>query len=55
VDLVQTPLQRRGGIGTLTVHLASHSLTMPYVRMGDAQQLRDLALYHAESSRERWF
>jgi putative membrane protein len=55
VDLQQTPLQRRAGVSTLTVHLASHSLTMPYLRMTDAERLRDLALQAAESSRERWF
>jgi putative membrane protein len=55
VDIRQTPVQHRRGIAHLTIHLASHSLTVPYVRIEDAGQLRDLALYAAESSHERWY
>ncbi len=55
VDVVQTPSQRRRGLAHLTVHLASHSLTMPWMRAEDAERLRDLALYRAESSDKAWF
>lgn len=55
VDIRQTPLQHRRDIAHLTVHLASHSLTLPYMNMGDARRFRDLALYHAESTRQKWF
>jgi putative membrane protein len=55
VDIRQTPVQHRKGIAHLTVHLASHSLTLPYVRMEDAVKLRDLALFAAESSDRRWY
>ncbi len=55
VDLVQTPAQRRRGLAHLTLHLASHSVTMPWMNVEDAQTLRDLALYRAESATEAWF
>jgi len=55
VDLVQTPGQRRRGLAHLTVHLASHSVTMPWMRVEDAERFRDLALYRAESAEEDWF
>jgi putative membrane protein len=55
VDLVQTPSQRRRGLAHLTLHLASHSVTMPWMNVEDAQTLRDLALYRAESAAEAWF
>ena len=55
VDIRQTPIQHRRGITHLTVHLASHSLSLPYVRIEDARELRDLLLYAAESSNRRWY
>jgi putative membrane protein len=55
VDIRQTPIQHRRGIAHLTVHLASHSLTLPYLRLDDAHRIRDLCLYAAESSRKRWY
>ena len=55
VDLVQTPSQRRRGLAHLTLHLASHSMTMPWMRVEDAERIRDLALYRAETATEAWF
>lgn len=55
IDLVQTPSQRRRGLAHLTLHLASHSMTMPWMRIEDAERLRDLALYRAETATEAWF
>jgi membrane protein YdbS with pleckstrin-like domain len=55
VDLVQTPSQRRRGLAHLTLHLASHSVTMPWMGVEEAEALRDLALYRAESATEAWF
>lgn len=55
VDLVQTPAQRRRGLAHLTLHLASHSVTMPWMNLEDAVRLRDLALYRAESATEAWY
>lgn len=55
VDIRQTPGQRRKGLAQLTIHLASHTLKIPYVRVEDAKKYRDLCLYHVESSNQAWF
>lgn len=55
VDIRQTPGQRRKKLAHLAVHLASHSLSISYVREQDARQFRDLALYHVESSNRAWY
>jgi putative membrane protein len=55
VDIRQTPIQHRKGLAHLTIHLASHSVKVPYIAMHDAAAFRDLALYHAESSSRPWY
>ncbi|WP_191621149.1 PH domain-containing protein [Marinihelvus fidelis] len=55
VDLVQTPLQARRGLAHLVIHLASHSMTVFWMRFEDAERLRDLAIAQAETSRQPWF
>jgi len=55
IDLRQTPHQRRAGLATLTIHLASHSLTVPYMPVADAARFRDLALYYIESTQRSWY
>ena len=55
IDIRQTPLQHRSDLSHLTVHLASHSLTLPYVQVDDAHRFRDLALFAAEPSHQRWY
>jgi putative membrane protein len=55
VDVQQTPSQRRKGLAYLTIHLASHSLEIPYVPAGDAFLFRDYALYAAESTHRKWY
>ena len=55
VDLRQSPGQRRHGLVNLTIHLASHSLSVPYVRLQDAERIRDLALFYVESSDRPWY
>lgn len=55
VDLRQTPSQRRQGLCHLTVHLASGTETVPYMDVAAAEQLRDLALYHAETDPRPWY
>jgi putative membrane protein len=55
VDLRQTPGQRRARLAHLTLHLASGSLSIPHVPLDDARCLRDLALYHAESTPRAWY
>ncbi len=54
VDIRQSPSQRRRGLAHLTIHLASHSMTVPYLTLADAERYRDLALLYTESSRRRW-
>ncbi len=55
VDLRQTPGQRRRRLANLTLHLASGAMTIPHVPLEDARRVRDLALYHAESTRRAWY
>ena len=55
VDLRQTPAQRRHGLANLTIHLASHSLSIPYIELQDAEKFRDLALFYMESSEQAWY
>lgn len=55
IDIRQTPGQRRKGLAHLSIHLASHSLKIPYVRVEDAEQFRDLALYYVESTNQAWY
>lgn len=55
VDIRQTPGQCRKKLAHLAIHLASHSLSISYVREQDARQFRDLALYLVESSNRAWY
>lgn len=55
IDIRQTPFQHRAGLANLTIHLASHSLTVPYMRMQDAGRFRNLALYYVESTDRPWY
>ena len=55
VDLRQTPGQRRAGVAHLSVHLASGTHTLPYMPIIDAERLRNVALYPAESDARPWF
>jgi putative membrane protein len=55
IDIRQTPGQRRKGLAYLSIHLASHTLDVPYMCIQDANNFRDLALYHVESSNRAWY
>jgi putative membrane protein len=55
IDVRQTPIQHRKGLAHLTIHLASHSVKVPYVTVEDANLFRDLALYQAENSKVAWY
>lgn len=50
----QSPLQRRKGLATLEVGLASGSVTLLYIPHAKACRLRDYILYKIESSRGPW-
>lgn len=54
VTTVTSPLQRRRGLATLRVHLASGDVTVPFLDEAVASQLRDYMIYKAESSRLAW-
>ena len=54
VTTVTSPLQRRRGLATLRVHLASGDVTVPFIEEAAARQLRDYMIYKAESSRLAW-
>lgn len=55
IDVRQTPIQHRKGLAHLTIHLASHSVKVPYIPFEDANRFRDLALYSAETSDVAWY
>jgi len=55
VDIIQTPGQRKRGLAQLSIHLASHTLNMPYMPVEDADAFRDLALYYVESEQRCWY
>ena len=55
IDVCQTPFQHRAELANLSIHLASHSLTVPYLRLEDAGRFRNLALYHMESTDRPWY
>jgi len=55
VDVSQTWFQKRARLAKLSIHLASHSVTLPYIRMEDAAIFRDLALFHVESTDRPWY
>jgi len=55
IDIRQSPGQRRRGLAHLSIHLASHSLSLPHVRVEDVQEFRDIVLYHVESSNIAWY
>lgn len=54
VAVKRSPLERRQGLATLEVGLASDTVTVPYIDEGEARRLRDYILYTAASSRRRW-
>lgn len=55
VDVSQTWFQKRAKLGKLSIHLASHSVALPYIRMEDAAIFRDLALFYVESTDRPWY
>ena len=50
----RSPLQRRKGLASLTVHLASGDVTVPYIDFATACRLRDYLLFKVESSQRPW-
>ncbi len=54
VSLSQSPYQRRTELATLRFYLASGSVRVPYLPLGDAALIRDYVLYKVESSTQSW-
>ena len=54
VCLRRSPLQRRKGLASLDVALASGAITIPFIDFAEACQLRDYILYKVESSDQPW-
>lgn len=54
VSIRQSPGQRRANLADLHIHLAGTSLTIPYIRVDDANAWRDMILYKIESSDKPW-
>jgi len=54
VTLTQSRYQRRKGLASLRMHMASGSVRVPYIDHGLAEQLRDYILYKVESSGQSW-
>ncbi len=54
VTVLQSRYQRRKGLASLRLHMASGSVVVPYIEHGVANQLRDYILYRVESSQQAW-
>ena len=54
VTIRQSPYERRKGLATLHVALASDDIIVPCLPKPSASELRDYILYRVESSRLRW-
>ena len=54
VSVTQTIPQKRKGLATLRIYLASGSIKLPYVDFEMAKRLRDYMLYKVESSELAW-
>lgn len=54
VTIRQSPLQRRKGLATLRVYMASGSVKIPFIEHALARNLRDYILYKVESSTRAW-
>ena len=54
VTVSQSRFQRRKGLATLRVYMASGSVRIPYIEHELARQLQDYILYKVESSQQAW-
>ena len=54
VDLTQSWFQRRVGLASVTVYMATGGVEVPYLPLAKAQQLRDQVLYRVEVSKADW-
>jgi putative membrane protein len=54
VTVTQSRYQRRKGLASLRVYMASGSVRIPYIKHATARRLRDYILYKVESSQQAW-
>jgi len=54
VTVTRSRYQRRKGLASLRIYMASGSVRVPYIEHRKAQQLRDYILYKVESSELTW-
>ena len=54
VTVTQSRYQRRKGLASLRMYMASGSVRVPYIEHAMAKQLRDYILYKVESSDKAW-
>ena len=55
VTVRQSPLQRRRGLATLSVSLASGNVSVPFIDLVTARRLRDYMLFKAEVNNRPWY
>jgi putative membrane protein len=54
VTVTESRYQRRKGLASVRVYMASGSVRIPYIEHATAKQLRDYILYKVESSQQAW-
>lgn len=54
VQIKQSPFQHRKGLSTVILHSASGDITIPYIYLEVAFQIKNFVLYRIESSRQKW-
>ena len=54
ITVTQSRYQRRKGLASLRVYMASGSVRIPYIEHAIAKRLRDYILYKVESSQQAW-
>jgi putative membrane protein len=54
VTVTQSRYQRRKGLASLRLYMASGSVRLPYIDHDTAKQLRDYILFRVESSDQAW-
>ncbi len=54
IDISQSWFQRRKSLAHINIHTAGGSITIPYLDIQSAQDLKNYMLYHVEVSRKAW-
>ena len=55
VQLTQTMFQRKKGLASLHLTVAGGTVTIPFIFLHVARQLKNFALYKVESAHKPWF